>query len=47
MLRPPNGVKELPAMLSRLLEAHETMLAHAHDAAAAPPSWATTAPTTC
>ncbi|WP_430381183.1 Dps family protein [Streptomyces actuosus] len=32
--RPPDGVKELPAMLSRLLEAHETMLAYAHDAAA-------------
>jgi starvation-inducible DNA-binding protein len=32
--RPPNGVEEVPAMLSRLLEAHETILAEAHDAAA-------------
>ncbi|MFC9247523.1 Dps family protein [Streptomyces sp. NPDC057136] len=32
--RPPNGVEEVPAMLSRLLEAHETILADAHDAAA-------------
>lgn len=32
--RPPNGVEEVPAMLSRLLEAHETILADARDAAA-------------
>ena len=32
--RPPNGCEEVPAMLSRLLEAHETILADAHDAAA-------------
>ncbi|MGW8396247.1 Dps family protein [Streptomyces lydicus] len=32
--RPPNGVEELPAMLSRLLEAHETILIDGHDAAA-------------
>ncbi len=32
--RPPNGAEEVPAMLSRLLEAHETILADAHDAAA-------------
>ncbi|WP_318199576.1 DNA starvation/stationary phase protection protein [Streptomyces sp. SCL15-4] len=32
--RPPDGVEEVPAMLSRLLEAHETILADAHDAAA-------------
>jgi starvation-inducible DNA-binding protein len=32
--RPPNGVAELPAMLSRLLEAHEIILTEAHDAAA-------------
>ncbi|MFI9584240.1 Dps family protein [Streptomyces sp. NPDC052236] len=32
--RPPNGVEEVPAMLSRLLEAHETILTDAHDAAA-------------
>ncbi|CAL9391258.1 DNA protection during starvation protein [Nocardiopsis dassonvillei] len=32
--RPPNGVEEVPAMLSRLLEAHETILEEAHDAAA-------------
>jgi starvation-inducible DNA-binding protein len=31
--RPPNGVEEVPAMLSRLLEAHETILTDAHDAA--------------
>jgi starvation-inducible DNA-binding protein len=31
--RPPNGVEEPPAMLSRLLEAHETILIDAHDAA--------------
>jgi starvation-inducible DNA-binding protein len=31
--RPPNGVEEVPAMLSRLLEAHETILEDAHDAA--------------
>ena len=32
--RPPNGVEEVPAMLSRLLEAHEMILEDAHDAAA-------------
>ncbi|MEV4255671.1 DNA starvation/stationary phase protection protein [Spirillospora sp. NPDC049652] len=32
--RPPDGVEKVPAMLSRLLEAHETILAEAHDAAA-------------
>jgi starvation-inducible DNA-binding protein len=32
--RPPNGCEEVPAMLSRLLEAHETILSDAHDAAA-------------
>ncbi|MBA2810251.1 DNA starvation/stationary phase protection protein [Streptomyces sp. KM273126] len=32
--RPPDGVEEVPAMLSRLLEAHETILSQAHDAAA-------------
>ena len=32
--RPPHGVEEVPAMLSRLLEAHETVLEDAHDAAA-------------
>jgi starvation-inducible DNA-binding protein len=32
--RPPNGVEEVPAMLSRLLEAHEIILTDAHDAAA-------------
>jgi starvation-inducible DNA-binding protein len=32
--RPPDGVEEVPAMLSRLLEAHETILVHAHDDAA-------------
>src|SRR6185437_4371986 len=31
--RPPNGCKEVPAMLSRLLEAHELILSDAHDAA--------------
>ena len=31
--RPPNGVEEVPAMLSRLLEAHETILGEARDAA--------------
>jgi starvation-inducible DNA-binding protein len=31
--RPPNGCEEVPAMLSRLLEAHELILADAHDAA--------------
>ena len=31
--RPPNGCEEVPAMLSRLLEAHEMILADAHDAA--------------
>lgn len=32
--RPPDGVEEVPAMLSRLLEAHETILIHAHQDAA-------------
>jgi starvation-inducible DNA-binding protein len=32
--RPPNGAEEVPAMLSRLLEAHEMILTQAHDAAA-------------
>ncbi|MFD0149430.1 Dps family protein [Streptomyces sp. NPDC055721] len=32
--RPPDGVEQVPAMLSRLLEAHEMVLAAAHDAAA-------------
>ncbi|MGW2635803.1 Dps family protein [Streptomyces sp. NPDC001348] len=32
--RPPDGVEEVPAMLSRLLEAHESILVDAHDAAA-------------
>ncbi|MFB4277974.1 MULTISPECIES: Dps family protein [unclassified Nonomuraea] len=32
--RPPNGAEEVPAMLSRLIEAHETILVAAHDAAA-------------
>jgi starvation-inducible DNA-binding protein len=32
--RPPNGCEEVPAMLSRLLEAHEIILSDAHDAAA-------------
>ncbi|MGK5532127.1 Dps family protein [Streptomyces sp. URMC 129] len=31
--RPPNGAEEVPAMLSRLLEAHETILIEARDAA--------------
>ena len=32
--RSPDGVEPVPAMLSRLLEAHETILIDAHDAAA-------------
>ena len=32
--RAPDGAEEVPAMLSRLLEAHETILIDAHDAAA-------------
>jgi starvation-inducible DNA-binding protein len=32
--RSPDGVEEVPAMLSRLLEAHEIILIDAHDAAA-------------
>ena len=32
--RPPDGAEEIPAMLSRLLEACETILIHAHDDAA-------------
>jgi len=32
--RPPDGVEEVPAMLSRLLETHETILIDARDAAA-------------
>ncbi|AQZ61874.1 DNA starvation/stationary phase protection protein [[Actinomadura] parvosata subsp. kistnae] len=31
--RPPNGAEEVPAMLSRLIEAHETILIASHDAA--------------
>ncbi|UVF22548.1 DNA starvation/stationary phase protection protein (plasmid) [Microvirga terrae] len=31
--RAPNGCEEVPAMLSRLLEAHELILVDAHDAA--------------
>ncbi|MER7007027.1 DNA starvation/stationary phase protection protein [Dactylosporangium sp. NPDC000555] len=32
--RPPDGAEEVPAMLSRLLEAHELILQECHDAAA-------------
>jgi starvation-inducible DNA-binding protein len=32
--RAPNGAEEVPAMLSRLLEAHEIILGEAHEAAA-------------
>ena len=32
--RPPDGCEEVPAMLYRLLEAHELILSDAHDAAA-------------
>lgn len=32
--RSPDGVEAVPAMLSRLLQAHETILAEAHEAAA-------------
>jgi starvation-inducible DNA-binding protein len=32
--RSPDGVESVPAMVSRLLEAHETILIDAHDAAA-------------
>ncbi|MFC5827513.1 Dps family protein [Nonomuraea insulae] len=32
--RPPNGAEEVPAMLSRLIEAHESILISAHEAAA-------------
>jgi starvation-inducible DNA-binding protein len=32
--RPPDGAEEVPAMLSRLLEAHETILIHSHEDAA-------------
>jgi len=32
--RPPDGVEEVPVMLSRLLDAHEKILIHAHAAAA-------------
>ncbi|MEU8674503.1 DNA starvation/stationary phase protection protein [Streptomyces sp. NPDC048560] len=32
--RPPDGVEQVPAMLSRLLEAHEAILVDAHDWAA-------------
>lgn len=32
--RPPDGCEEVPAMLSRLLEAHEIILIDAHEAAA-------------
>jgi starvation-inducible DNA-binding protein len=31
--RPPDGCEEVPAMLSRLLEAHEMIITDAHDAA--------------
>lgn len=31
--RPPDGVEEVPAMLSRLLSAHEAILVDSHDAA--------------
>lgn len=31
--RPPDGVEEVPAMISRLLEAHEIILIDCHDAA--------------
>jgi starvation-inducible DNA-binding protein len=31
--RPPDGAEEVPAMLSRLLEAHEIILTDSHDAA--------------
>lgn len=31
--RPPDGAEEVPAMISRLLEAHETILTASHDAA--------------
>ncbi|MFC8594045.1 Dps family protein [Streptomyces atroolivaceus] len=31
--RPPDGVEEVPAMLSRLLAAHEAILVDSHDAA--------------
>lgn len=31
--RPPNGCEEVPAMLSRLIESHETILIASHDAA--------------
>ena len=37
--RPPDGVEEVPAMLSRLLEAHEAILIDAHDAAARTAEW--------
>jgi starvation-inducible DNA-binding protein len=37
--RPPDGVEEVPVMLSRLLEAHETILIDAHDAAARTAEW--------
>jgi starvation-inducible DNA-binding protein len=32
--RPPDGVEEVPAMISRLLEAHETILVRSHEVAA-------------
>ncbi|HBF82869.1 MAG TPA: DNA starvation/stationary phase protection protein [Streptomyces sp.] len=32
--RPPDGVEEVPAMLSRLLEAHELILIESHEVAA-------------
>lgn len=32
--RPPDGAEEVPAMISRLLEAHQIILTEAHDAAA-------------
>ena len=44
--RAPDGCEEVPAMLSRLLEAHELILGDAHDAPPGSPGSATTAPTT-
>lgn len=31
--RPPDGAEDVPGMISRLLDAHETILTHAHEAA--------------
>jgi starvation-inducible DNA-binding protein len=44
--RPPNGVEEVPAMLSRLLEAHEVIIAKVRDAITRTQPTVTTAPTT-